>query len=84
MKPEHTPGPWEVNGNAIEGGNMHLASVIDERDIPIDATEVDANARLMAAAPDLLEALQLAAPHTSGKVYRLCLAAIAKATGLPR
>lgn len=55
--PKFTPGPWEVKGTSIQGGNMHLASVTDERDIPVDPVEAIANARLMAAAPQLYEAL---------------------------
>lgn len=91
---KHTPCPWELNGNAIEGGNMHLASLLDERDIPIDSFEVSANGRLMAAAPDLLQslkwAMQIIGPYTrriKGQNEAYCdahdkaMAAIAKAEG---
>ncbi len=60
----HTPGPWQVNGSTIEQDHAAfpetnvVASVYDGRDAPIDGTP-DANARLIAAAPDLLEALRI-------------------------
>lgn len=90
---QHTPGPWMVNGTAIEGGDMHLASVIDARDNPIDAVEVEANARLMAAAPELLEALQKIAEvagdprlrvnseRAYAYIHKTALSAIAEAEG---
>ena len=93
---KHTPGPWSANGKANEADyvvrdqNGHaLASVF----LPTNVLEAEANARLIAAAPDLLEALQgiVAAdfesvPRTA--VYRAvkllqdeARAAIAKAEG---
>ena len=48
-----TPGPWSINGTAIEGAEDHdgltqqVASIVD------DATEWRANARLIAAAPEM-------------------------------
>ena len=52
----HTPGPWHLGYNkhdaSIHNG-VTIASVCD------DATHWKANARLIAAAPDLLAALEL-------------------------
>lgn len=69
MTTKHTPGPWYVGSGTYEGRNIYsTASVTDGEGFtyqPVVATaeddEVacwDANARLIAAAPDLLEALQ--------------------------
>lgn len=55
MSTKHTPGPWNVDGIFIcdDAGDRIVAEVpkmYDENDL--------ANARLIAAAPELLEALQ--------------------------
>ena len=59
----HTKGPWVISG----GGSLHL-SVLSQDDeqtiadvwfIRRDPEEGNANARLIAAAPELLEALRL-------------------------
>jgi hypothetical protein len=53
---EHTPGPWKTNGDpyvSTADGKRSIA-FCDTR----QAHEDRANARLIAAAPDLLEALQ--------------------------
>ena len=72
--PKHTPGPWKIesdidgrswgyiypeNGEVLPGGSRPpaVARVCHSR--PQSATEVYANAHLIAAAPDLLEALKL-------------------------
>ena len=55
---KHTPGPWEIkNQNLVaEGGNCVLANLhMWQGDAP---DEGKANARLIAAAPELLAALQ--------------------------
>lgn len=59
----HTPGPWEVNGGAIETvatPSFVIGRAYDEEDYgnDIDRSTGEANARLMAAAPDLLVACQ--------------------------
>lgn len=60
----HTKGPWVISG----GGSLHL-SVLSQDDeqtiadvwfIRRDPEEGNANARLIAAAPELLEALRVA------------------------
>ena len=69
---KHTPGPWEVQRDS------HLRFYITQpsdtpdrvsgfyaevRRFTPDIDQVKANAHLIAAAPDLLEALQRARPH---------------------
>jgi len=64
---KHTPAPWEVRGWSIKhpGNGVRIARVEepDKRlkqfgDYEEDEAVCRANARLIAAAPDLLEALQ--------------------------
>ena len=98
MTKKHSPGPWYVGSGTYEGRNIYsTASVTDGEGFtyqPVVATaednEVacwDANARLIAAAPDLLEALgalleryALAIGNEGIECYQ-ARAAIAKATG---
>lgn len=59
----HTQGPWALDGDInamnldVVSGEGRIAMIDCENDDLTDA-EVMANARLMAAAPDLLAALQ--------------------------
>ena len=89
--PKHTPGPWthlgwgDIHGHEANGGGVDIAAVYlreeDEKWL--------ANARLIAAAPDLLEALKAcdeAMAYMSEYDIPLTLpdqvkAAISKATG---
>jgi hypothetical protein len=58
----HTPAPWMVDGTTAaenldvigEGGRVAMLDCDD-----IDADTLEANARLIAAAPDMLAALQM-------------------------
>ena len=66
---KHTKGPWQVIGarpdRAIIGNKRSIARVwgaIQPDDRP-DHPEADANAHLIAAAPDLLEALEAIVTH---------------------
>jgi hypothetical protein len=60
---KHTPGPWSAVGAFIENRNTGTAvcktmcRFNEEGHFPVEA-EADANARLIAAAPELLEALR--------------------------
>jgi len=66
---KHTPGPWAVN-RYITSGNQSLGfHITGPRDGSVSPVcvgedtgygEIDANARLIAAAPELLEALKKA------------------------
>ena len=102
-KGTHTPGPWHVtegidrfyNGEWIRAGNMRtgdLVAVCNDFNQHNRDAEREANARLIAAAPDLLQALTdlLEATNYHAKVeltHKLAGAreraqsAIAKATG---
>lgn len=91
----HTPGPWEVE-YVIDGAFevRHVQSddyfvVAARNSMPSRHAEFAANARLIAAAPELLDALkallsraqrELADPEDVGEIGQ-SLAAIAKAEG---
>lgn len=78
----HTPGPWTVNDVSIEadGGLVALAYARGKG-------SMKANARLIAAAPELLEALKAVERHNDNPcrfdayVDRIVIDAIAKAEG---
>jgi len=86
MSAQHTPGPWRSNDFSssvygyIFGDSQAVCRVF------LDGDECEANARLIAAAPDLLEALKLADLLLSGAnmnrtaVERKVRSAISKAT----
>src|SRR5689334_12819106 len=91
----HTKGEWRLNGNGVHitHGNVGtcVACAYDPEHPSQLTEECRANARLIAAAPDLLAACEAASnyldepgPFTSMSamdVLDLCRAAIAKATG---
>ena len=99
MTTQHTPGPWHVgigNGDGsifpevgrtrLEDGGTTLYPIA-QVNRGWNAVEDDANARLIAAAPDLLAALRFAESaldaYSGGESADLAVirAAIAKATG---
>lgn len=56
-----TPGPWRASGPHIQAGNATLATHATqafEDGGPFSAEQQNANARLMAAGPELYEALE--------------------------
>lgn len=60
---KHTPGPWEIkDGRYIDSPSGWIADVLSypayRAATDNDSEEQKANARLIAAAPDLLEALK--------------------------
>lgn len=90
---KHTPGPWiaEVDDN---GENLGIMSEAGKAVVAgcgccgspwSDKTHAHANARLIAAAPELLEALKMVLQHgridNSEKRMNVVSAAIAKAEG---
>ena len=92
MKQQHTPGPWKCSqylGHPawsvhMDAGDRGRGSTIVDGVAGIDLEQRLANARLIAAAPDLLEALQhLMVAHGEQLDYAFQQAqdAIAKATG---
>jgi len=86
----HTPAPWTASDNAIYGSSGLIKPLIAYLDDRFADEEAANNARLIAAAPDLLAALQMVnrvwshdqtanlAPDSPVAIVR---AAIAKATG---
>jgi hypothetical protein len=101
MIEQHTPGPWGVLSTAV--GPAYTAVCIGQLNeekgldgasdeyavcvVPLIHDESRANARLIAAAPDLLTALEEVLPHVefSHRPFKAevaaARAAIAKATG---
>lgn len=96
---KHNPGPWRVDGQAHDMAGS--AIIHDVNGFPVASTrswikeQHEANARLVAAAPDLLEAckrqvanieqwLETGVPASadeSQQIYNALKAAIAKAEG---
>jgi hypothetical protein len=89
----HTPGPWKFNDNGIYVGNAHWIAKAKTYETTREQT---ANFRLIAAGPQMLEALRAAleamgdtydardAAGTEGEQLRDQIAeAIAAATGEP-
>lgn len=56
---KHTPGPWHSTGRYVGSGHakMNICECSDNSGCWSNAPEAVANARLIAAAPELLEAL---------------------------
>lgn len=86
MSAEHTPGPWAADGCNIIASGYIVATVHWHS----GASHEAANARLIAAAPDLFDALNVALGWATGGMdgdWRECdhvelmRAAIAKARG---
>lgn len=107
MTTKHTPGPWLLRTTPTSAGLCHIVSAADWRGAFIygdgirkgvddslpKAQELAANSRLIAAAPDLLAALQsieeywnqdhneMAMADACWHAINTARAAIAKATG---
>lgn len=62
---QHTPGPWSLDAswekNEITAGKFHIAEVGES--VRFSEPEARANARLISAAPELLEALKALLAH---------------------
>lgn len=86
---QHTAGPWRIDWNISRldifaaGGQLIARLLRSTKDgaPTYDDAEAIANARLIAASPDLLECLESAAMNATGERRSRYLAAIAKATG---
>jgi hypothetical protein len=87
MKAEITPGPWAVNrinGKLIIGGRAFgIANVLSVAEVTKLKPHSEANARLIAAAPELLAACESLLPFLQHRPNALATvrAAIAKAKG---
>lgn len=91
MTAQHTPGPWSLCGpdtDLVRDENYRAVARASFRATPTANLihETKANARLIAAAPDLLEALKWVVRisdeggYPDGKCLQEARAAIAKAT----
>lgn len=85
---KYTPGPWNCSRNSSSGYDIICAEnspvdvcVVSRRDKSQE--EINSNARLIAAAPELLAALLAVVSVADRKTdeFDLARAAIAKATG---
>jgi hypothetical protein len=87
MSARHTPGPWAVFERGIRAGSIcTIVHRVKWWACGLDESEEMANARLIAASPDLLSALQDllnddAKECIPSKKWDKARAAIAKATG---
>lgn len=97
MTAKHTPGPWtcsrddqfgdtrfyvtQQEGAPYTPDYSDVATLIAETCSGDRVAKQEANARLIAAAPELLEALKEAALWVDGELKNKVHAAIAKATG---
>ena len=61
----HTPGPWTAHGCTLYAGPNRLAQTWDAEYDGLPTPEMEANARLIAKAPELLEALKWALSQIS-------------------
>ena len=96
---QHTPGPWDVETKGsrhfVDGADGLTVAYLDRAGVR-EKTEIEANARLIASAPELLAALEKALASIEGQaeLLRHCgaaygigatlaqaRAAIARATG---
>ncbi len=83
---KHTPAPWHADGEHIYAGDhLQIATVELYRGQLTEAQEQEdtANAHLLAAAPDLLDALEIIAAGNTDpdQMVEIAREAIAKATG---
>lgn len=88
---KHTPGPWLLQETTVYALNEEripvnrFTAIIDSgwrnAESRISRGEMEANARLIASAPDLLEALECLLEMGHTKAGDLARAAIVKATG---
>jgi hypothetical protein len=63
--PSHTPGPWTAHGCTLYAGSDRIAQTWDAEYDGLPTPEMEANAKLIAAAPQLLESLQWALAQIS-------------------
>lgn len=66
-----TPGPWDVRPSFAGSQYLHIKSPTSDS---VACTESEADARLIAAAPELLEALKMANEMLKDCAEELCAA----------
>lgn len=88
MSTTHTPAPWEIQGSSICSEENCIAVIEDDGGYECPAEQRQSNARLIAAAPDLLAACKrllkaslISGPKEFCDARDACEAAIAKAEG---
>jgi hypothetical protein len=87
METKHTPAPWEYDGcEYVTRETFDIICALPNADASIDEDTIEANARLIAAAPDLLKAAEFAVKAIESDRWHVMAidklrAAIAKATG---
>ena len=92
IEPRYTPGPWALNRTITSGNQTAMFSITGPRDGSLSPVcygaetgyggEMDANGRLIAAAPELLEAaLNVNALSIQTDAHKRLRAAIEKALG---
>ena len=87
----HTPGPWRVgpvdDTVVTDADGKEVAAIDGDYNSPDEWPRMEANARLIAAAPELLDALKRLINPSPGTaklppwVYGIAVPAIAKAEG---
>lgn len=87
----HTPGPWRVgpvdDTIVTDAAGKEVAAIDGDYNNPDEWPRMEANARLIAAAPELLDALKRLIKPSPGTaklppwVYGIAVPAIAKAEG---
>ena len=78
----YTPGPWQACGCTIYAGDKRVGQTWDADYDGLPTLEMEANAQLIAAAPNLLWALRKALPHIEDQdAYNYAREMIAKARG---
>ncbi len=75
IKLKHTPGPWwrDDDGFVASGNGDTYKTIADPNCSDLDIDEREANCRLIAAAPEMLEALELIAginEYSEGEALR--------------
>ena len=83
MEAKHTPGPWKATARRVTAPETEGRLALDVQINGGNREDNKANARLIAAAPDLLVALQGVVRVADRKTdeFDAARAAIAKATG---
>jgi hypothetical protein len=75
---KHTPGPWQTDGCHIKANGIRIAFAVNDVDEAVSGRDFEgyprpqeafANARLIATAPELLEALN----ECHGALWRLLM-----------
>ena len=88
---KHTPGPWIIGTDPRYPSEPCIDAIVDgvvwhvalcHMGLGPDDTSAEANARLIACAPELYAALKQALPLLRGERYEAALAAIEKTEGV--